>query len=91
MAALEWAPDGVRVNSVHPDAVFDTGLWTEDLVAERAARYGMSPGEYRTRNLLSTEVTSAQVARSVAALCSDDFGVTTGAQVPVDGGSDRVL
>ena len=91
VAALEWAPDGVRVNSVHPDAVFDTGLWTDDLVAERAAQYGVSPGEYRTRNLLSMEVTSAQVARSVTALCSDDFGATTGAQVPVDGGSDRVL
>ena len=91
VAALEWAPDGVRVNSVHPDAVFDTGLWTDDLVAERAAQYGVSPGEYRTRNLLSMEVTSAQVARSVVALCSDDFGSTTGAQVPIDGGSDRVL
>ncbi len=91
VAALEWAPEGVRVNSVHPDAVFDTGLWSDELVAQRAARYGMTPEEYRTRNLLSTEVTSAQVARSVGALCSDDFGATTGAQVPVDGGSDRVL
>lgn len=91
VAALEWAPDGVRVNSVHPDAVFDTGLWSDELVAERATRYSMTPEEYRTRNLLSTEVTSAQVGRSVAALCSDDFGATTGAQVPVDGGSDRVV
>ncbi|GIT00487.1 MAG: hypothetical protein CM1200mP26_21990 [Acidimicrobiales bacterium] len=66
------------MNSVHPDAVFDTGLWTDDLVAERAAQYGVSPGEYRTRNLLSMEVTSAQVARSVVALCSDDFRVHNG-------------
>ena len=91
VAALEWAPDGVRVNAVHPDAVFDTGLWDSDLVAERATRYGMTPEEYRTRNLLSTEITSAQVARSVVALLGDDFAATTGAQVPIDGGSDRVI
>ena len=34
VAALEWADDGIRVNIVHPDAVFDTGLWTEDLIAQ---------------------------------------------------------
>ena len=27
---------------VHPDAVFDTGLWTEEVLAARAAHYGMS-------------------------------------------------
>ena len=31
VAALEWAADGIRVNVVHPDAVFDTGLWTDEL------------------------------------------------------------
>ncbi|HET8680961.1 MAG TPA: bifunctional aldolase/short-chain dehydrogenase, partial [Micromonosporaceae bacterium] len=40
VAALEWAGDGIRVNLVHPDAVFDTGLWTEELLRDRAARYG---------------------------------------------------
>jgi NAD(P)-dependent dehydrogenase (short-subunit alcohol dehydrogenase family) len=81
----------VRVNSVHPDAVFDTGLWTEDLLAERAARYGLSVDEYRRRNLLGTEITSAQVARSVVSLCTDDFAATTGAQIPIDGGNERVI
>ena len=38
VAALEWAADGIRVNVVHPDAVFDTGLWTPELLAERARR-----------------------------------------------------
>jgi rhamnose utilization protein RhaD (predicted bifunctional aldolase and dehydrogenase)/NAD(P)-dependent dehydrogenase (short-subunit alcohol dehydrogenase family) len=91
VAALEWAEDGIRVNCVHPDAVFDTGLWTPDLLAERAAHYGMTVEEYRRRNLLRTEITSADVARVVAELCSDTFRVTTGAQIPVDGGSDRVI
>jgi rhamnose utilization protein RhaD (predicted bifunctional aldolase and dehydrogenase)/NAD(P)-dependent dehydrogenase (short-subunit alcohol dehydrogenase family) len=28
VAALEWGADGIRVNVLHPNAVFDTGLWT---------------------------------------------------------------
>ena len=91
VAALEWAADGIRVNLVHPDGVFDTGLWDEALIAERAAAYGLSEAEYRTRNLLSAEVTSAGVAGVVTALCGDTFAVTTGAQIPVDGGNERVI
>lgn len=91
VAALEWASDRIRINVVHPDAVFDTGLWNPELLAERAAKYNMTVDEYKTRNLLSTEVTSAGVARVVAELCSDTFSATTGAQIPIDGGSDRVI
>lgn len=91
VAALEWAGDGILVNVVHPDAVFDTGLWTDEVVAQRAASYGLTPEEYRTRNLLGTEVTSADVATLVLALCGPAFARTTGAQVPIDGGSDRVV
>ena len=76
---------------VHPDAVFDTGLWTPELLAERADRYGMSVDEYKRRNLLHMEVTSAGVASVVAELCSDTFAATTGAQIPIDGGNDRVI
>ena len=71
--------------------MFDTGLWTADLLAERAERYGLTVDEYKRRNLLGMEVTSAQVAATVAALLSDDLGATTGAQVPIDGGNDRVI
>ena len=91
VAALEWAADRIRINVVHPDAVFDTGLWTPELLAERAAKYDMSVDEYKRRNLLSTEVTSAGVARVVTELCSDTFSATTGAQIPIDGGNDRVI
>ena len=84
VAALEWADDGIRVNVVHPDAVFDTGLWTPELLAERAAEHGVDVETYKRRNLLRTEITSADVARAVVALCDDTFRVTTGAQIPID-------
>jgi rhamnose utilization protein RhaD (predicted bifunctional aldolase and dehydrogenase)/NAD(P)-dependent dehydrogenase (short-subunit alcohol dehydrogenase family) len=91
VSALEWAADGIRVNTVHPDAVFDTGLWTPELLAERAAQHGVGVDAYKRRNLLQAEITSADVARVVVALCDDTFRVTTGAQIPVDGGNERVI
>jgi rhamnose utilization protein RhaD (predicted bifunctional aldolase and dehydrogenase)/NAD(P)-dependent dehydrogenase (short-subunit alcohol dehydrogenase family) len=91
VAALEWAADGIRVNVLHPDAVFDTGLWTEQLLADRAARYAMTVSEYKRRNLLSIEITSAQVGELVATMCGEAFAATTGAQVSIDGGNDRVI
>ena len=91
VAALEWANDGIRVNTVHPDAVFDSGLWTDELLEERAANYGLTLDEYKTRNLLKTEVTAAEVATLAVELCTDTFAKTTGAQIPIDGGNDRVV
>jgi NAD(P)-dependent dehydrogenase (short-subunit alcohol dehydrogenase family) len=91
IAAMEWAADGIRVNTVHPDAVFDTGLWNPQLLAERAAKYAMTIEQYKARNLLGVEVTSEKVGRLVAELCSETFSCTTGAQIHIDGGSDRTL
>jgi rhamnose utilization protein RhaD (predicted bifunctional aldolase and dehydrogenase)/NAD(P)-dependent dehydrogenase (short-subunit alcohol dehydrogenase family) len=91
VAALEWAADRIRVNAVHPDAVFDTALWSEEVLRERAARYGLTVAEYKRRNLLGMEVTSARVGDLVATVCGDAFAATTGAQVPVDGGNERVI
>jgi NAD(P)-dependent dehydrogenase (short-subunit alcohol dehydrogenase family) len=91
LAALELAPAGIRVNVVHPDAVFDTGLWSDDLIARRAASYGLSVEDYKRRNLLRTTITSDDVAAVVLALCTSTFAKTTGAQIPVDGGNERVI
>ncbi|HZR71161.1 MAG TPA: bifunctional aldolase/short-chain dehydrogenase [Burkholderiales bacterium] len=91
IAALEWGADGIRVNTVHPNAVFDTGLWTEAVLAERARSYGMTVEQYKTNNVLRTEVTSRDVAELAAEMCGPLFAKTTGAQVPVDGGNERVI
>ena len=91
VAALEWAKDGIRINSLHPDAVYDTGLWTEDLLAARAKAYNLSVEQYKKRNLLKTEVSSKDVAELAAEMCGPLFAKTTAAQVPVDGGNERVV
>ena len=91
VAALEWAPDGITVNIVHPDGVFDTGLWSDELIAERAAAYGLTPQQYRRRNLLGRELAASDVGTLIAQLCGPAFAHTTAAQIPQDGGSDRVI
>jgi NAD(P)-dependent dehydrogenase (short-subunit alcohol dehydrogenase family) len=91
VAALEWAKDGIRVNSVHPDSVYDTALWTQDLLAKRAASYNMTVEQYRRKNLLKTEVSAKDVAELAAEMCGPLFAKTTAAQVPVDGGNERVI
>ena len=91
VAALELADQGIRVNILHPNAVFDTALWTDELLASRALHYGMSVEEYKTNNLLHQEVTSRDVAALACAMAGPLFAKTTGAQVPIDGGNERVI
>lgn len=91
VAALEWGADGIRINSLHPNAVFDTGIWTEEVLAQRARHYGLTVDEYKTNNVLKTEVRSRDVAELAAEMCGPLFAKTTAAQVPVDGGNERVI
>src|SRR5436190_4755862 len=91
VAALEWGVVGIRVNTLHPNAVFDTGIWTDDVLKARAASYGMSVEEYKRNNILKTEVRSSDVGELAAELCGPVFAKTTGAQIPVDGGNERVI
>jgi rhamnose utilization protein RhaD (predicted bifunctional aldolase and dehydrogenase)/NAD(P)-dependent dehydrogenase (short-subunit alcohol dehydrogenase family) len=91
VAALEWGADRIRVNVIHPNAVFDTGIWTDEVLASRAQNYGLSVDEYKRNNVLKVEVTSRDVAELAAEMCGPLFAKTTGAQVPIDGGNDRVI
>lgn len=91
VAALEWGPDGIRVNMIHPHAVFDTGIWTDEVLRSRAEKYGLTVEAYKTNNLLRVELTSHDVGELVCEMLGPVFSKTTGAQVPVDGGSDRVI
>ena len=91
VTALEWGKDGIRINSIHPNAVYDTALWTEELLASRARAYQLSVAQYKKNNLLQTEVTSRDVAELAAEMCGPLFAKTTAAQVPVDGGNERVV
>jgi NAD(P)-dependent dehydrogenase (short-subunit alcohol dehydrogenase family) len=91
IAALEWGEDRIRINTLHPNAVFDTALWTEEVLAQRAKQYAMTVEEYKTNNVLRTQVGSRDVAELAAEMCGALFAKTTGAQVPVDGGNERVI
>ena len=91
VAALELGKDNIRVNTIHPNAVFDTGVWTDEVLQGRAKSYGMSVDEYRENNVMHTAVTSKDVAEMACAMAGATFAKTTGSQVPVDGGNERVI
>jgi rhamnose utilization protein RhaD (predicted bifunctional aldolase and dehydrogenase)/NAD(P)-dependent dehydrogenase (short-subunit alcohol dehydrogenase family) len=91
VAALEWGGDRIRLNTLHPNAVFDTGIWTEEVLQARAKHYGLTVEEYKTNNLLKVEITSQDVAELAAEMCGPLFAKTTAAQVPIDGGNERVV
>ncbi len=91
ITALEWSKDKIRINAVHPNAVFDTGIWSDEIIQARADSYNLSVEEYKCRNLLATEITSHDVAELVAEMCGPLFSKTTAAQLPIDGGDLRVI
>jgi NAD(P)-dependent dehydrogenase (short-subunit alcohol dehydrogenase family) len=93
IASLEFAPLGVRVNMVAPDAVFSegrrkSGLW-QTVGPDRARARGLNPDAleefYRNRNLLKSRVTASHVAKAVLFFATHQTP-TTGATIPVDGG-----
>lgn len=93
IASIEFAPLGVRVNMVAPDAVFSdgerrSGLW-ETVGPDRMKARGLDAAGleeyYRNRNLLKARITADHVANAVLFFVSRQTP-TTGATIPVDGG-----
>ncbi len=91
VAALEFAPFGIRVNMLHPHAVMDTGIWSKDVLESRAKAYNQTVEEYKKSNLLKVEISSRDVANLVASMASQMYSKITGAQLTIDGGSDRTI
>ncbi len=91
VAALELGEKGIRINVIHPNAVYDTALWTDEVLGARAKHYGLTVDEYKRNNVLKVEVTSKDVAGLAVSMLGNTFGKITGAQVPIDGGNMRVI
>tara|TARA_Y100000746_G_scaffold232157_1_gene248098 strand:- start:733 stop:2706 length:1974 start_codon:yes stop_codon:yes gene_type:complete len=89
--SIEWGEYGIRLNTLHPNAVFDTGIWTDEVLLSRASHYGISVDEYKRNNLLRVEIQSKDVSELAAEMCGKLFSKTTAAQIPVDGGNERVI
>jgi rhamnose utilization protein RhaD (predicted bifunctional aldolase and dehydrogenase)/NAD(P)-dependent dehydrogenase (short-subunit alcohol dehydrogenase family) len=89
--SMEWGGDGIRLNALHPNAVFDTSIWTDDVLNYRAKNYGLSVDEYKANNILRVEIKSSDVSELAAEMCGSLFAKTTAAQIPVDGGNERVI
>ena len=86
VAAVELAPFGVRVNSVHPGLIDTTML--RDAFALRAARTSMRPRANVPNGRLAT---AEDVAKLVLYLASDDSAYSTGSEFVVDGGMTAQL
>jgi rhamnulose-1-phosphate aldolase/alcohol dehydrogenase len=89
--AEEGAADGIRVNTVNPDAVLaGSAIWSSSWRAERAAAYGIAEEEledfYRARNTLHVSVRPEDVAEAIAFFAGPRSTRTTGNFLNVDGG-----
>jgi rhamnulose-1-phosphate aldolase/alcohol dehydrogenase len=89
--AEELGSDGIRVNTVNPDAVLEgSRIWGSSWREERARNYGIAPDEleefYRGRTTLRQNVVPADVAEAVLFLVSSRAAKSTGNVINVDGG-----
>jgi rhamnulose-1-phosphate aldolase/alcohol dehydrogenase len=87
----EVSADGIRVNSLAPDAIITgSGLWAGQWGQARAQSHGVAMDNladfYQGRNLLKTAVTAADVAEAALFFAGDRSKVITGAVLTVDGG-----
>ncbi len=90
--AEELGPDGIRVNTVNPDAVLEgSKIWDSAWREERARAYGIPDDEleehYRARTTLKVSVVPADIAEAVLYFASPTRAAkSTGNILNVDGG-----
>ena len=90
--AEEGGDDGIRVNTVNPDAVLQgSRIWGSSWREERAAAYGIEPDEleehYRKRTTLGVNIVPEDIAEAVLHFASSSrSGKSTGNVLNVDGG-----
>jgi rhamnulose-1-phosphate aldolase/alcohol dehydrogenase len=89
--AEEGGPNGIRVNTVNPDAVIEgSSIWSSDWKAERASTYGVPESDlqafYRERTKLGVDVSPDDVAEAIAFFAGPRSAKSTGNVVNVDGG-----
>ena len=90
--AEEVGGDGIRVNTVNPDAVLEgSRIWDSTWREERAAAYGIPADQleehYRARTTLKVNVTPADIAEAVLHFASPArASKSTGNVLNVDGG-----
>jgi len=82
--ALDYGKEGVRANAVNADRV-RTGLFTGDVIKERAAARGLTADDYFKNNLLEKEVYDTDVAQGFLDLALAEK--TTGSVITIDGGN----
>jgi NAD(P)-dependent dehydrogenase (short-subunit alcohol dehydrogenase family) len=77
-AAIQYAPEGIRVNSIHP-GVIDTGMVDEEV-----------PGEFRPALIAATPLGRMGLPREVAFgalfLACEESSFVTGSELVIDGG-----
>jgi NAD(P)-dependent dehydrogenase (short-subunit alcohol dehydrogenase family) len=90
--AEEGGSDGIRVNTVNPDAVLQgSRIWGSSWREERAAAYGIETDEleehYRKRTTLGVNILPEDIAEAVLHFASERrSGKSTGNVLNVDGG-----
>jgi len=90
--ALEGAPEGIRVNTVNPDAVLrGSKIWSGEWLDQRASTYGTDKEGleemYRERSLLKRSVLPEDIAAACYFFASDESAKSTGNIVNVDAGN----
>jgi 3alpha(or 20beta)-hydroxysteroid dehydrogenase len=79
-AAIELAPDGIRVNTVLP------GVIGTDMLTSTGRTRDEFERKWQERLLVPRLGTSEDVAELVVFLCSDDASYITGSELVIDGG-----